>query len=328
MTEPGVRPHQAGLPGAGERPHGGHAHNRRLAVFANPAAGRTRSALGAAVRVFGALDLAHEVHWPTSRDELNLGIRQAVDRCDGVVLAGGDGTVNAALPALVDTGVPLGLLPVGTANDLARTLGVPNDPAAAARVIAEGAERTLDVGRVNQRLFCNVAHIGFGVHAHSEGMSAGRKRRWRALSYPVSLARAVGRLRPFSVEVHVDGRVEWLRTLHFSVGNGRFYGGGVPVQAAAVIDDGLLDAYAVPPHGPLGLVRAVWDVWHGGTPGRAVWRSAARCIELRTRRPRRVMADGEYLAWTPATFEVLPGALRAIVPLEEAGPGISGDRLA
>lgn len=328
MTAPGAGPHGAGVPWEGASPGAGHPRQRRLAVFANPAAGRTRSALGAAVAVFSALDMAHEVHWPTSRDELGRGIREAAGRCDGVVLAGGDGTVNAALPALIDTGAPLGLLPVGTANDLARTLGVPNDPAAAARVIAKGAERALDVGRVNQRLFCNVAHIGFGVHAHSEGMSAGRKRRWRALSYPVSLARAVGRLRPFSVEVHVDRRVERLRTLHFSVGNGRFYGGGVPVQAAAVIDDGLLDAYAVPPHGPLGLARAVWDVWRGGAPGRAVWRSAARRIEVRTRRPRRIMADGEYLAWTPATFEVLPGALRAVVPLEQAGPGISGDGLA
>ena len=296
---------------------------RRVSVFANPAAGRTGQALAAAVEVLRSRGVSYRCHWPPTADALRQGIGEAAGRVDAVVVAGGDGTVNAALPALLATGVPLALLPVGTANDLARTLGLPLDARAAAEVAVHGAVRAVDLARVNGRLFCNVAHLGLGVHAHSEGLSPGRKRRWGSLSYAASLARGLRRLKSFDVEVAVDGRRTRLRSLHFSVGNGRFYGGGVPVQAHAAIDDGLLDAYSVPPQGTLGLVRAAWDVWRGGLPGAVVWRATGRELVVRTRRPRRIMADGEYIAWTPATFQVCPGALHAVVPEDAPAPGVA-----
>ncbi|MBY0514894.1 MAG: hypothetical protein K2P78_13385, partial [Gemmataceae bacterium] len=91
-----------------------------------------------------------------------------------VVLGGGDGTLNAAADALAAAGKPVGVLPLGTANDLARTLGLPTDLAAAAQVIADGHTRRIDLGRVNGRPFFNVASIGLSV-AVTRRLSKGSK---------------------------------------------------------------------------------------------------------------------------------------------------------
>ncbi|MCS4503465.1 YegS/Rv2252/BmrU family lipid kinase [Arhodomonas aquaeolei] len=294
------------------QPHRGEPR-RRLAVFANAAAGRAGGPLDAALAVFERCGVEYRCHWPANGDALRAGIAAVAATVDAVVVAGGDGTVNAALGALAGGTTPLAVLPLGTANDLARTLGIPFDPADAAAIAVDGSVHRIDLGRVNGRYFCNVAHIGLGVRARNEGLGEGDKRRWRALSYPVALLRTAGRLRSFRLEVEVDGRTERLRALHFAVGNGRYYGGGVPVQAEAGIDDGLLDAYCVPPQGRLGLLRAAWDVWRGGVAGSPVWRAQAQVLTVRTRRHRRILADGEIIAYTPATFEVCPGELPVVI---------------
>ena len=79
------------------------------------------------------------------------------------IIGGGDGTLNIAAPGLLNTGMTFGILPLGTANDLARTLGIPADPVDAARIIVAGATRRLDVGEVNGHLFFNVASVGFSA---------------------------------------------------------------------------------------------------------------------------------------------------------------------
>src|ERR1700759_2463898 len=91
-------------------------------------------------------------------------IRATKRDIDSVIIGGGDGTLNAALPGLLETALPLGIIPLGTANDLARTLGIPIDPAAAAHIVARGALQRVDIGEVNGYPFFNVASIGFGVH--------------------------------------------------------------------------------------------------------------------------------------------------------------------
>jgi diacylglycerol kinase (ATP) len=131
-------------------------------------------------------------------------IRRFADQVDCVVLGGGDGTLNAAAPGLIATGLPLGIVPLGTANDLARTLGIPLDPAEAARVIAAGRVRSIDLGEVNGRPFFNVASVGFGVDL-TRALTRDSKRRWGALGYAVAGLRAVGRLRPFSAEIVENG---------------------------------------------------------------------------------------------------------------------------
>ncbi|MDN3518522.1 lipid kinase [Aquisalimonas lutea] len=298
---------------------------QRIVIFSNASAGRDPRILNAAVAVFDQYGIDYEWFSPRDVDDLRRSISALGDNIDAVVIAGGDGTINAALPAVVKASIPMGVLPTGTANDFARTLNLPADLGEAARVITEGRMQPLDLGRVNGRLFCNVAHIGFGVRAQTEALNAEHKKWLRGLSYAVSIWRARRLLTSFTAEVSVDGRTERVRTIHLSVGNGRFYGGGVPIEADAAIDDNLLDAYSIPPQRGLGLLHAIRDVRRGGLPSSPVWRAKGQHIVIRTRRPRRVLADGEEVGHTPAEFDLLPRVLSVIVPLGGYAPGLASE---
>lgn len=241
-------------------------------------------------------------------------IRACRDRCDLVVVGGGDGTVNTAAPALLETGLPFALLPLGTANDLVRTLRLPDDPVAACDVILSGRLHSIDLGKVNEHYFFNVAHIGLGEKV-SRQLQDGEKKRWGALSYLRSLVRVVRRYRPFRATIVCDGRKMRLRSIQITVGNGRFYGGGIPVTAEARIDDQQLDLYSIRPL-PLWQLAALapWIRFGRHTRLDYVPALSGRKIEIRTSRPLRIDTDGEITTATPATFEVIPQALTVVVP--------------
>lgn len=241
-------------------------------------------------------------------------IRERARDFDLVVLGGGDGTINAALPALVEAGLPLGVLPLGTANDLARTLRIPPDIAAAARVIAKGETRVVDLGDVNGRLFLNVASIGYSAKL-ARNLSAEAKKRWGKLGYAIAAFNILRQSRPFSVDIEHDGRSERVRTVQVAVGNGRFYGGGMTVASDAEPDDGLLDVYSLE-------VNHWWELLplapslRRGTHGRwaKVRAFKATSVSLATSRPRDVNTDGEISTATPARFRVHRAALSVFAP--------------
>jgi diacylglycerol kinase (ATP) len=153
-------------------------------------------------------------------------------RYDCVIVGGGDGTLNAAAPALLQTGLPLGILPLGTGNDLARTLGIEPDPVAAAGLIVAGNVRRIDLGEVNGHPFFNVASIGFSAELARE-LTAEAKRSWGVLGYAITALRLLFRMSPFRAVLEHNGQVESIRTVQVSVGNGRHYGGGMTVDTAA-----------------------------------------------------------------------------------------------
>src|SRR3546814_770356 len=161
-----------------------------------------------------------------------------------VVVGGGDGTLHSVAPALVERRLPLGILPLGTANDLARTLELPIDPAAAARVVVAGRTRRLDLGDVNGYPFFNVASVGFSADL-ARGLTADAKRRWGIVGYGIAALRLLAQSRPFAVAIDHDGRIEEVKTVQVSVGNGRFYGGSMTVETNAQPDDGKLDVYSL-----------------------------------------------------------------------------------
>ena len=252
-------------------------------------------------------------------DDLSRIIVEHRERADLVVVGGGDGTMNAAAPGLIETGLPLGILPLGTANDLARTLGIPEDLDAAARIITEGRTRRIDVGEVNGRPFFNVASIGLSAEL-ALSLTRETKRRFGRLGYLIAALRVLSRAKPFRAVIKGETGTARVLTLQVAVGNGLFYGGGMAVDKDAMIDDAQLNLYSLE-------MRRAWKLalmaraFRYGEHGawREVRAAQGRAFEITTRRPRPVNADGEIITKTPATFRVRPGAVSVFAPAEAPG---------
>lgn len=233
---------------------------------------------------------------------------------DLVVVCGGDGSISSAAPAVVESGLPLGIIPAGTANDLARTLSIPLDFGAAADVIADGHRRLIDVGTVNGHAFFNVASIGLSSEL-AQKLDPAIKKRFGRLGYAVAALRILMGAKRFRARITEKGRSTLVGTYQIAIGNGRLYGGGNVVEENAAIDDGNLDLYSLE-------MRNLWKLalmlraFRTGTHG--AWNEVrtAQCVEfdIETRFPMPINTDGEIVTATPAHFRVLPRAIAVLAP--------------
>lgn len=233
---------------------------------------------------------------------------------DVVVVGGGDGTLNVAAPALIGCGRPVGILPLGTANDLARTLEIPFDPAAAMDVVAEGRTQRIDLGRVNGVYFFNVASIGLSVRV-AKRVTPELKQRFGALAYARAAVTEITRLRPFRARIDSGNEHLEVEAIQIAVGNGRYHGGGTPVAAEAEVDDRQLFLYSIPPQRLARLLRLVPTLRrgkHAETPH--VLLLHGKEVTLQTASPMPVDTDGELTTRTPARFDLLPEVLPVFVP--------------
>lgn len=274
----------------------------RSLLLINPSARRGREE-GDRVRQLlaeaGIAVLAVETQDDTDLAEI---IRTHAGKVRDVIIGGGDGTLNCAAPGLVDTGLPLGVLPLGTANDFARSVGIPLDLAEAVAVIANGRTGEVDVGMANEHLYFNVASVGFSAEL-AASLTTDAKKHWGKLGYAISAARLLIGSKMFTATIEHDGRTEKFRTFQVAVGNGRFYGGGMTVHADASPMDGKLDCYSLE-------VDRWWKLlWllpalRRGTQGE--WRDvrafSTKGLTIRTRHPRPVNLDGELKTQTPVEF--------------------------
>ena len=231
-----------------------------------------------------------------------------------MVVAGGDGTINAAASGIIATGLPLGVLPLGTANDFARSIDLPRDVEAAARIIADGFTHKVDVGQVNGHFFCNVASVGLAADL-AKNLTTDRKRRFGRLSYAMTAGNVLLRATPFHATLMIADRRITVRTLQIAVGNGRFYGGGNVVAPHAQIDAGSLDLYSLEFAQVWRMALMIPSFQSGGHGAMREVRTARGArFEVSTRHPRPVNADGELVTQTPATFTQMPTALTVFVP--------------
>ena len=241
-------------------------------------------------------------------------IRRYKDQVDLVIIGGGDGTLNAAVDGLVDTHLSLGILPLGTANDLARTLGIPNSLPEACEIIAKGQVQRIDLGWVNGKHFFNVASMGLSVQI-TQMLTKETKRRWGVLAYAITALQSILQARPFSAEIRINGKSISVKTVQIAVGNGRYYGGGMTVVHDATIDDQRLDLYSLELRHWWQIVAILPAMRQGRHSNSSVVRSLrGQEIEVYTRKPRPINTDGEITTHTPAHFRVIPQALAVLVP--------------
>ena len=241
-------------------------------------------------------------------------IRRYQNQVELVIVGGGDGTLNAAIEGLLDTKLPLGILPMGTANDLARTLRIPTSLPEACQVIANNQVRLIDLGWVNGKHFFNVASLGLSVQI-TERLTKEVKQRWGVLAYAFAALQALWSARPFRAEIMVNHQSFYVKTIQISIGNGRYYGGGLTVAEDARIDDRRLDLYSLEIKNwweIIALLPAMRQGNHATLPNVRTWE--AQEIEVYTSKRRPINTDGEITTYTPAKFRVIPKALAVIAP--------------
>jgi len=287
---------------------------RRAVLLLNPGARRGGEGIDAVLDRLRAGGVALDERPMTSPEEVARLLAAAAATADCAIVGGGDGSLRMAAAGIEASGLALGILPLGTANDLARTLGILADPAAAADVILAGHRRTLDLGTVNGEPFFNVASIGLATELARE-LSGDLKKRWGRLGYAIAAVRALAKARRFTAWITEKDATVRTRTMQIAVGNGRFYGGGSVVAEHAAIDDGHLDLYSLE-------LRNVWRLalmlrtFRSGEHG--AWSEVTTLrgteFEVRTARPRPVNADGEIVTETPARFLVHPQAITVFAP--------------
>ena len=296
------------------------ADTRRALVLCNPHSGTAENGLEAALDVLRHAGLTLQVSEPESAEATSVAIEDHAETSDLVIVAGGDGTLRCAIPGLLATGKPLGILPTGTANDLARSLEIPTDLRAAAEIIAHGATRRVDIAHCNDEPYFNVATIGLGAEVPKFHLGL-RKKLLGLAGYPLSLWDAYRRHRPFRATIRADETAYVARCVQIAVGNGRFHGGGLLVDERAAITDGTLTLYFVEPIRLLSWVLFLPALLRGRlrhTREATVVRGSS--IEIATQRPRHVNLDGELVAQTPARFTISPGALEVFASAPALNP--------
>ena len=242
--------------------------------------------------------------------------RVMVDAPDVLVVGGGDGTVSCAAARVAGTRTVLVVLPLGTANDFARTLEIPTDVEAAVRAVLAGEVVDVDLGRVNGHAFVNVASLGLSV-AVTQRLTPSLKRRLGPVAYPVATLAAFRGHRGFSARLELDGHetLELDDLLQVAVGNGRHYGGGNTVAPNASLDDHLLDVYAIE-RGRLADHVSIARLLRSGrfVEHERVRHLTTRRVRVITDETLPVNLDGEIATTTPAEFTVERNAVRVAAP--------------
>ncbi|MFY0571747.1 lipid kinase [Archangium lansingense] len=260
------------------------------------------------------------------RDALEAGVRR-------ILIGGGDGTLNNAVQHLLGRDVTLGVLPLGTGNDFARSLGIAPTLEAACDVIAAGYTARVDVGLANGRPFLNAVSLGL-ASAIARRLTPQLKRRAGKLAYPVAAVAELWEHQPFHVRMTTDRGDLELEVLQLVVGNGRYHGAGNVVTPESRLDDHRLDAYTITaPSAESGregtglghmqdlstLARIALSLRRGehvSHPSVTSVHSTRLYVDAQPAQD--VNADGEIIGHTPVRFELAPAALRVYVPAPPA----------
>jgi YegS/Rv2252/BmrU family lipid kinase len=286
-----------------------------LALLVNPS-----SAHGRTLKLLPRLEAELDARRIAFRVERTRGLEDGVERAllaaeagEVPVVLSGDGLIGAVGGALAGSETPLGIVPGGRGNDLARVLGISADPEAAAAMLAAGETRRIDVGEVNGRRFLGIVSVGFD----SEANRLANETRWLRgnVVYAYAGIRTLLGWKPARFTIHVGEQRERFSGYSVSVANSKAFGGGMFIAPDADLADGEFDVVTVGEVGRLrflGNLPKVFKGTHVEEDEVRVFRASR--LELSASRDFPVYADGEHLADLPASLRVLPRALSVVVP--------------
>ncbi|HEX8641293.1 MAG TPA: diacylglycerol kinase family protein [Allosphingosinicella sp.] len=230
-----------------------------------------------------------------------------------VIVGGGDGSLSCTVDEVVDRDVVFALLPLGTANSFARTLGIPLDLDGAIDVIATGRRRRIDLGRIDGDYFANCAAMGLSPMI-GEGVPHGLKRYFGRVGYLAWAVWCLVRFRPFRLTLKADGVEETIWATEVRIANGGHHG-GVELVESAEVDSGEIVVQAVIGRSRFALLRDWFAKYWKLTSRHATTREFhGRRVEIIARPRQRISIDGEVLARTPAVAEVAERAIEVVVP--------------
>ncbi|MEN3369833.1 MAG: diacylglycerol kinase [Verrucomicrobiota bacterium] len=291
----------------------------KTCVILNPCAGSVIE-LDNLVKRIAQLPRA-EIHITNKAGSAARFARSALRKgCNMIVAAGGDGTLNEVINGIQENAgeTCVGLIPLGTGNDFARSLGLPSDLDEALDVLRAGQTRAIDLVRVTSdevRYFVNVSAGGFSGLVN-EKLTPEMKKTWGPLAYLRSAAAALPELRAYRTTLAFDNTESLMLDLYnVVVANGRYVGGGTLIAPEASVDDGLLDIILIKQRSApeLALLAAQVTVGAHLTSDAIVFRRASR-LTVNSKPGMWFNVDGELVGNEPARFEILPSALRFVVP--------------
>ena len=239
--------------------------------------------------------------------------------CDLLIVAGGDGTLNEVVNGIarVRRRPRIGIVPLGTGNDFARTLGLPFSLEQNIDILRKGKTLAIDIVRVQSdraRYFVNVSAGGFSGMVRNK-ITPAIKRNWGPLAYIRGAAAALPKLHAYKTRIVLDEREELSTTVYnVVIANGRFVAAGLPIAPRADPSDGLLDVILIPRRsGPEMAFLAAEIVLGSHFSGSSVIFRQAKKITVRSRPGMWFNVDGELVGRAPAEFQILPGALDFVV---------------
>ena len=267
-----------------------------------------------ACQAMAGLPYAVDAHAVENPDDLEATVLRALaKKPDLLILGGGDGTVSGLVDLMVGHDVILGVLPLGTANSFARTLGIPLDIEGAVEVIRTGKPRRIDLGMIDGDYFANCAAMGISPKI-AESVPHGLKKVFGKVGYLTWAAYQYLRFRPFTLIVGEGASAVKIRVVEVRISNGPYHGGTELVDAAAV-DSGEIVVQAVMGHVKRRLVQNWYaSIFRLDSRHEKVRDFRGKSLKINTIPPLPISIDGEVLAKTPITAKVAAGIIRVMAP--------------
>ena len=289
--------------------------SRNFALLVNPASagGRALEALPKVHATLDGLGARHRTVTTRSIDHAHEEALNAAAQGETVVALGGDGLLRPLAGALKGTDSAIAVVPAGRGNDFARVLGIPTDPAEAARLAVEGDERLLDVANVDGTPYMGIA--SFGLDSDANRIANEAKLVKGNAVYVYAALRALAAWKPAAFTVTVDGERHEYTGYSIAVGNSKVYGGGMYILPMAELDDGKLDVMVSKDSSKLRCLIELPKLFRGthvDSPFAEFLRGEV--IEVSSDRPFVIYADGDPIGATPAIMRVERRCLRVIAP--------------